>query len=109
MPHGKPSKLAAEWARVGTDRRHRLRAALVERDGTNCRHCGRPTRLLPGKQAPDAMTIDHWPVPKRLLPKDQWLDPSRAVIACQECNQRLNRADQANPKAAGERAATTQE
>lgn len=69
--------------------RKALRRHLIERDGTRCFHCKRPTRLPEGfeEPRPEHMTIDHFPAPRRTLPKTEWLNPARCVIACHECNQ----------------------
>lgn len=92
--NGKRSPATQAWASFGSDERRELRRQLIERDGTKCHHCSKPMRLATGKFLPDDMTIDHFPVPKRLLPKHQWLDPSRAVLACRECNDGRNREEQ---------------
>lgn len=94
MPHGKPSKKAALWSTFSSRKRQEMRLALIERDGANCFHCGRPTRPPNGTNDPDQMTVDHWPVPKRQLPKSEWLDPSRAVLSCLGCNRRIDNESQ---------------
>lgn len=85
-------KKSRDWGRIGGYARDAMKRALIERDGTKCFHCGRLTR--PGRGSDDTgedvMTIDHWPIPKRDLPKTEWLDASRAVIACLDCNRRHN-------------------
>lgn len=66
-----------------------MRHKLVERDGINCHHCGRPTRDLRvcGRESPpDQMTVEHFPIPRSKLPVSEWLKPERAVIACLQCN-----------------------
>ena len=77
-----------EWSRLGSSVRRSLKRQLIERDGTKCHHCGVPTVLNSGDDL--QTTVDHWPVPKRDLPKREWTDPSRCVIACYGCNNRLN-------------------
>jgi 5-methylcytosine-specific restriction endonuclease McrA len=105
MPHGKSSKRAALWGSLGMIKaKFALRQVLLERDGPNCRHCGRLTRKASPRErgsAPDVMTIDHWPIPKRELPVEEWLDPARCVIACGNCNRALDHETQTNPKPGG--------
>jgi 5-methylcytosine-specific restriction endonuclease McrA len=89
-------KKSRNWGRIGGYQRNAMKRALIERDGTKCFHCGRPTRSSNGADdaGEDVLTIDHWPIPKRNLPVSEWLEPSRAVIACQGCNRRHNRMSQ---------------
>lgn len=63
-----------------------VRKAMVERDGPNCRWCGRVTHdpTIVGSTAPDAQTLDH------VVPRSRGgakRDPGNGVIACYACNQ----------------------
>lgn len=100
MPHGQPSKSAAKWSNLASSRRKRMRKVIEARDGINCFHCGKQTEYPTGGNVNNLaeMTIDHFPVPKRDLPVWQWLDPSRAVIACLECNRKLDNQYQTGGK-----------
>ena len=91
MSKRKTIQRSARWAALGSPIRKKMRAVIIERDGTACHHCGRPTQIPQNAQSnPSDMTIDHWPVPRKHLPESEWLDPSRAVIACLACNRRMN-------------------
>ena len=62
-----------------------VRKAVVERDGSNCRWCGRLTHdpVIVGRTAPDAQTADH------VVPRSRGgakRDLSNLVIACYRCN-----------------------
>lgn len=87
-----PCKLAADMAFVARRLQARIsrevRAAVLERDGMVCRHCGRTVRFGRGgmrDKAPEILSFDHFPLPVSRGGKG---GIDNVVVACMECNQR---------------------
>lgn len=76
---------------MSSGRRRSLLKRLIRRDKGRCRLCDREVRRysrfnderIPDDQA----TVEHWPVPRRLLPIKRWYDDDCVILACFGCNQ----------------------
>lgn len=87
-----------KWRNSGR-RKKELLLFLLERDGGKCRYCAiECTRANGGGTNLDTdATIEHWPLPRAVLPVERWLDPECCILACYRCNQNQDHGERRQP------------